>query len=86
MYGRLEDDRVWLDRFMIDSKYQGKGCGKASLDFLVNHLKNEYNCDELYLSIFEDNKMAIKLYKDFGFKFNGELDYGGEKVMVLKSN
>lgn len=39
MYGRLEDDRVWLDRFMIDSKYQGKGCGKASLDFLVNHLK-----------------------------------------------
>lgn len=28
MYGRLEDDRVWLDRFMIDSKYQGKGCGK----------------------------------------------------------
>ncbi|MDU9052076.1 MAG: GNAT family N-acetyltransferase, partial [Clostridioides difficile] len=49
MYGRLEDDRVWLDRFMIDSKYQGKGYGKASLDFLVNHLKNEYNCDELYL-------------------------------------
>ncbi|HEL3620841.1 TPA: spermidine acetyltransferase, partial [Clostridioides difficile] len=47
---------------------------------------NEYNCDELYLSIFEDNKMAIKLYKDFGFEFNGELDYGGEKVMVLKSN
>ncbi|WP_342791982.1 GNAT family N-acetyltransferase, partial [Clostridioides difficile] len=43
MYGRLEDDRVWLDRFMIDSKYQGKGYGKASLDFLVNHLKNEYN-------------------------------------------
>ncbi|HEL3623408.1 TPA: GNAT family N-acetyltransferase, partial [Clostridioides difficile] len=30
MYGRLEDDRVWLDRFMIDSKYQGKGYGKAS--------------------------------------------------------
>ncbi|HBG4971261.1 TPA: GNAT family N-acetyltransferase [Clostridioides difficile] len=86
MYGRLEDDRVWLDRFMIDSKYQGKGYGKASLDFLVNHLKNKYNCDELYLSIFEDNKMAIKLYKDFGFEFNGELDYGGEKVMVLKSN
>lgn len=52
MYGRLEDDRVWLDRFMIDSKYQGRGYGKASLDFLVNHLKKEYNCDELYLSIF----------------------------------
>ena len=71
---------------MIDSKYQGKGYGKASLDFLVNHLKNKYNCDELYLSIFENNKMAIKLYKDFGFEFNGELDYGGEKVMGLKSN
>lgn len=39
MYGRLEDDRVWLDRFMIDSKYQGRGYGKESLDFLVNHLK-----------------------------------------------
>lgn len=86
MYGLLDDNRVWLDRFMIDSKFQGKGYGKASLKFLIHHLKAEYNCDDLYLSIFENNISAIELYKNFGFEFNGELDYGGEKVMVLKSN
>jgi diamine N-acetyltransferase len=83
MYGKLEDNRVWLDRFMIDHKFQGRGYGKLSLKFLIDSLYREYECEEIYLSIYEDNINAIELYKSYGFEFNGELDTKGEKVMVL---
>lgn len=84
MYGKCEDDseRIWLDRFMIDKEYQGRGLGKKSLKYIIDILGKEYECTEIYISIFEDNKAALKMYKKEGFKFNGEFDYGGEKVMV----
>lgn len=87
MYGKLEyENRVWLDRFMIDYRFQNKGYGRASLDYLINSLIKEYNCNEIYLSIYEENSHAIKLYKSVGFNFNQEVDDNGEKVMVLKLN
>lgn len=86
MYGcfkeDLKEDRIWLDRFLIDKNFQGKGYGKATLKLLIERLVNEYNCTKIYLSIYDDNVNAIKLYEDLGFKFNGELDINGEKVMV----
>ena len=88
MYGKCSEDvehnRVWLDRFMIDRNFQGKGYGKQSLGVLIRHIKKLYNVSEIYLSIFEENSLALKMYKNLGFEFNGELDYGGEKVMVLQ--
>lgn len=87
MYGKFSNEgingRVWLDRLMIDKSYQGKGYGKKSLNLLIEHICKEYNCTELYLSIYEDNVIAKKMYKECGFEFNGELDENGEKVMVL---
>ena len=84
MYGQIEkeDNRVWLDRFMIDEKYQGRGFGKKALKYILKILEEEYCCDKVYISIFEDNKDALCMYEKEGFEFNGELDYGGEKVMV----
>lgn len=85
MYGYFQDEkRLWLDRFMIDYKFQGKGYGKKALEELIDYILNEFNSIELYLSIFEENELALKVYKSIGFEFNGELDTGGELVMVLK--
>lgn len=84
MYGYFDDDkRVWLDRFMIDHKFQGKGYGKKVLLKLIEYIANEFKVKKIYLSIFENNKGALRLYEKIGFKFTGELDYGGEKVMEL---
>lgn len=84
MYGYFDDDkRVWLDRYMIDYKFQGKGYGKKGLLRLIEHIANEFKVKKIYLSIFENNKGALRLYEKIGFKFTGELDYGGEKVMEL---
>lgn len=87
MYGLFKDEgtngRVWLDRFMIGEKHQGKGYGIESVKFLIKKLYKEYNCNKIYLSVYDDNFNAIKLYKKIGFNFNGELDINGEKVMEI---
>lgn len=86
MYGLCENegdnDQVWLDRFFIDERYQGKGYSNMVLPVLLNHITNEYSCKRIYLSVYENNAIAIHLYEKFGFCRNGELDYNGEKVMV----
>ena len=86
MYGLFVDEgrngRVWLDRFLISDENQGKGYGKAGVKLLISRLYEEYGYDEIFLSVYEDNENAIRLYKCLGFKFNGEVDINGEKVMV----
>lgn len=90
MYGYFpendEKGRVWLDRFLIDAKYQGFGYGKTMLDAMIQKLVDEYACDDIYLSVYEDNIAAIRLYEKFGFHFNGETDEKGEKLMVKNLN
>ncbi|MFJ7683434.1 GNAT family N-acetyltransferase [Peribacillus butanolivorans] len=88
MYGFFpeegENGRVWLDRFLIDARYQGLGLGSIMLKALIQRLTKEYNCNEIYLSVIEDNQAALQLYKKFNFTFNGELDINKEKIMVKK--
>lgn len=88
MYGLWENEgekgRVWLDRFLIDKVYQGRGYGKAAIYLLIKLILEEYGCKELYLSLYEDNETAIYIYKKAGFQFNGEIDLNGEKIMVLR--
>lgn len=76
--------RVWLDRFMIGENFQGNGYGKESLKYIISKITKEYKCSEIYLSIYENNTVAIAIYKKFGFEFNGEVDRNGELVMKLE--
>lgn len=87
MYGLWEDEgesgRVWLDRFFIDERYQGKGFAKRILPILIRHITEQYACKVIYLSVYSNNEPAIHLYKKLGFRWNGETDIHGEKVMKL---
>lgn len=74
---------IW--RFMIDEKYQNKGYGKAALRLALDFVKS-YPCGKAefcYLSYEPDNDKAKKLYSEFGFVENGEMD-DDEVVAVLK--
>ncbi|MFJ3390341.1 MULTISPECIES: GNAT family N-acetyltransferase [unclassified Lysinibacillus] len=86
MYGvfphKDNSQRVWLDRYFIDELYQHQGLGKYFLQQLIQYLVAKYSCQNIYLSVYDNNTVAIQLYKKFGFVFNGELDTKGEKVMV----
>ena len=74
--------RVWLDRFMIDKRYQNMGYSKIVMPLIIEKIKEQYNYNKLYLSVYEDNFIAINFYKKLGFTFNGEKDINGELVMV----
>ncbi|WOV86766.1 GNAT family N-acetyltransferase [Sporosarcina oncorhynchi] len=69
---------VWLDRFMIDSTFQGQGYASRFLPILLRHMRELYACDRIYLSIYPDNSRAQHLYEKFGFTLNGQVDDVGE--------
>lgn len=54
--------------FLIDNRYQGKGYGKAALKLLITRLFCEYQCNTIYLSLYQQNKHAYHLYTSFGFQ------------------
>lgn len=77
--------RVWLDRLLIDRRYQGQGYGRAAMSLLLERLKEEYpHRRKTYLSVVEGNLAAEMLYRSFGFSYTGERDIHGERVMVRK--
>ena len=42
----------------------------------------EYSSNTVYLSVYENNRHAIQLYQQLGFRFNGEYDAKGERIMA----
>ncbi len=88
MYGYdSKDGRFYLERLMIDEKFQGKGYGKAATLEVIERLKENEDCKEIYLSIYPENTNAEQLYSSIGFERTGEISQG-EIVMrfVMENN
>ena len=87
MIGYISSEkRLWFDRFMIDQRYQHRGYGKTTFRYVLDECFRHEDVQEVYLSLYEDNQVAWKMYESFGFRINGELDTKGEKIMVLTRN
>lgn len=87
MYGFFLEEyppegRLWLDRLLIDARYQGRGYGREALIGLLERLSREYPGRDVYLSVIKGNDVAVHLYEQFGFRFIGEKDIHGEDVMA----
>lgn len=67
------DDRYWLWRFMIDEKQQGKGCGTAALEVIIQYFK-KHGANNIRLSTKETNTKALSLYHKAGFYDTGEMN------------
>ncbi len=80
----LFSSQIWLDRFMIDKKHQGKGYGKKSMVLILEKMHKDYNCKKIYLSVHEDNYAAIRLYEKLGFKKTLFKDAKGERIMTRR--
>ena len=74
------EDKYWLWRFMIDEKEQGKGFGTAALAEIIRYFR-EQNADIITLSTKATNSRALKLYYQFGFSANGQMN---DDEIVLK--
>lgn len=85
MYGCFGPNRdTWIDRIMIDEKYQGKGFGRIAMTKLIDIVSKEYEVNSVYLSMFEDNVLAYNLYKSLGFRYINEKDANGELIFQCK--
>ena len=56
-----------IDAVCIDEKYRSNGIGTALIEHVINLGKKE-SCTDLYLSVYEDNIDAIRLYERIGMK------------------
>ncbi len=65
---------IW--HMMIDTKYQGKGYGKAALEQVLSYIRTKPFGDSgrVTLTCNRDNLAALTLYHGMGFKETGEED------------
>lgn len=78
-----DEDYYLLCRYMIDVKYQGRGYGKAFLPLVVEQIRSQYGCRDVYTCVHEDNAHALRLYTAFGFERTEKMD-AEERVYVLR--
>lgn len=57
---------VWINRLMIDKKYQNKGFGKKSFIKLISSLKKDKNINKLELAT--SNPILLNLENKLGFE------------------
>ncbi|WP_430493598.1 GNAT family N-acetyltransferase [Paenibacillus ottowii] len=65
----------------MDERFQRKGLGKYFMEKLILFLENKYPGHHIYLSVYENNTHAIRLYKQLGFIFTGDFYKPKEKIM-----
>ncbi|HQY21588.1 MAG TPA: GNAT family N-acetyltransferase [Ignavibacteria bacterium] len=83
MYAKDPDDGVYyINRLMIDRKFQGNGFGKQALSELLNLLR-DLKVESVDILHKPDNHKAIKVYESLGFILT-EDKVGDEVVSVLK--
>lgn len=76
-------DSWWIERFMIDSRFQNKGFGKKGLQKALEWFTKECKETELRISAVEGNTIAQNLYEQVGFVMTGEKVDG--EIVLLKS-
>lgn len=57
----------------VHDDYQNKGIGTSLMRSLVDLADNWYGLKRIELEVYTDNKIAINLYKKFGFTIEGTL-------------
>ena len=63
-----------LQQFMIDSRFQGRGYGKAALGLLLDDLKREKKYAEVEVCVDKANAAALALFTGAGFMDTGYVD------------
>lgn len=89
MYGYIEEaayNRLWFDRLLIDYHYQGKGYGKEAFELVFTTIRKEYPTLNMYLSVYDENEIATKLYLSHGFVYTGEFDTKKERIMMYDAS
>ena len=73
-----------LQQFMIDRRFQGNGYGREALSEILGLLEKEkcYSCVEVCVN--KENKAALALFNNAGFKDTGFVDEGLPDCLNLR--
>lgn len=64
-----ENGQKWIQALEVENKFQGHRLGYQLLDFACKSLNAKY------LSVNKNNKIAYRMYKNYGFKIFKETEY-----------
>ena len=78
-----KESELYLCRFMIDMRFQGKGYGKGALDLLKEIARKDEHIKTMKLSTNPENKNGIRIYEKFGFIDTHKMD-DDEEVFILE--
>lgn len=75
MYGpyAYDNGNFWIQRYMIDYKFQGKGYGKKGFAAALEEIRTTCSTSEIFIGLAPENEKAIALYSSFGFVYTGEV-------------
>lgn len=81
----------WLGVFIGEEEARGKGFGKEAVKLIIDYAFNTLNFRKVSLEVVNTNKHAIEVYKNFGFRIEGNLKdhvlingkYGNSILMSL---
>lgn len=77
-------DSWWIERLMVDEKFQKRGYGRKTLKQFIEWFRTNYNVSSLRISAEAENNVAIRLYEKLGFGKTGET-VDGEVVLLMES-
>jgi diamine N-acetyltransferase len=72
----------FLWRLLIDTRWQGRGYGRGTLDLIVAYLRGRPGADRLMSSCARGEGRPLPFYLKYGFVLTGAVD-DGEDVMEL---
>lgn len=79
----LEDtNKVSIWRFMVDSKYQSQGIGRAALQIALEEIKAVENIQQIEICYNPNNPVAKDFYGSFGFIEIG-MDEDNEDMLAV---
>jgi len=78
-----DEEMGYIDRLMVDARYQGQGYGKTAMLEVIQRLKSLPACKRIKTSFVHANEAADVLYAGLGFCRTGEVTEDGKETVVI---
>lgn len=76
---------IWLDRFMLDASFQGRGNSRRFLSACIQFITSHFYVKKINASVIPGNVMGKKMLENQGFNYTGKYDPEfGEQLYILR--
>ena len=79
-----EEQQVFIWRFLIDQRYQGKGYGRQTIEVVLKMAKEQAQMTKVVADYVDGNEPMKKILLDLGFEETGFDQDSKEHIMVYQ--